>query len=346
MTYRIVLGVLGLLLASCASLPAPHIVISTSETAVPSRSGTNAGAPTIWPGVYRANQSHGLAGRGFVASTAKSGGLIIHDLQGAIIQRIEGPRLGDIDVAAFPFGGPLTVIVGGIERVSGQTRIVLFRLEMGDQQTIRRWAQVTTDLSDPRGFCMRQGDGGVILVAFDRRGEARQFTVLEGAQEAPTFEEMRRFRVADAGRGCTIDGSQSLLYFSHAKRGFWRYRLDPSIGEPPTWVGGSAPRAVRPGIDLAAVLSGGHSYLASLDRDHTAISLWRGERGDMTWLGRFSVRDGPNGRRVRSLGGLDVYGSEVEGFPDGLMVVQDQADAAGPNLKYVDWPAVLRAFGL
>lgn len=346
MTCRIILGIIGLLLASCASLPAPHIVISTSETDVPNRSGTKAGAPTIWPGVYRPGPEHGLAGLGFVASSDQSGGLIIHDMQGVIVQRIAGPRLGDIDVAAFPLNRPLSVIVGGIERVSGQTRIVLFRLDIGDQQTVRRWAQVATDLSDPRGFCMRQGDGGVILVAFDRRGEARQFTVLERAQEAPIFEEMRRFRVANAGRGCTIDGSQSLLYFSHVQRGFWRYSLDPSIDEPPTWVGSSAPRAVRPSIDLAAVLSGGRSYLASLDRDHAAISLWRAERDDMTWLGRFAVRDGPNGRRVRSLGGLDVYGSEVEGFPDGLMVVQDQADNVGPNLKYVDWPAVLRAFGL
>jgi 3-phytase len=346
MTYRIVLGVAGLLLASCTSLPAPHIVISTSETAVPDRSAVKAGAPTIWPGLYRAGREHGLAGSGFVASTAQSGGLIIHDLEGAIVQRLTGPRLGDIDVAAFPLANSFTVVVGGIERVSGRTLIALFRLDMGDGQTTRRWAEVATDLSDPRGFCMRQGDGGVVMVAFDRRGEARQFTALEGAQGEPVFEETRRFRVADAGRGCTIDGSGNLLYFSHAQRGFWRYRLDPSAGEPPAWVGGSAPRAVRPGIDLAAVLANGHSYLASLDRDHAAISLWRAERGDMTWLGRFAVRDGPDGRRVRSLGGLDAYGSELEGFPDGLMVVQDQADDAGPNLKYVDWSAVLRAFGL
>lgn len=344
MSFRLALILTGLFLASCASLPPPTPVIARDETAAPQISNERLGQITSWWGDGRAPTA--LVNAGFVAIAPAAGGLDVRDFSGAIEQRLPAGVLSDIDVAALALENNYTVVVGGTERSAGRTRIVLFRLDFSDDQPMRRWGEIATDLSDPKGFCMRQIDPGISIVVFDRRGEARHLTITQGPDGGLVSREIRRFRINRPGMGCAIVTGENHLYVSHARRGFWRYSLNPQVTSPPQLMGQSGPPSIPRSASVSVLSTLPHSYLASLDDDRAAISLWRIERDDLRWLGHVEVRDGPGGPKVHSLGGLDAYGGELEGFPGGVVVLQGRVGGGAPSLKFVDWSAVQRALGI
>jgi 3-phytase len=345
MSFRLALCCLtALLLASCASLPPAIPVVAREKAAAPPISNNRLGQITSWWGDGRAPTV--LVNAGFVAIAPATGGLDIRDFSGTTEQRLPAGSLGYIDVATLPLENSYAVVVGGTERSSGRTRIVLFRLDSSDDQPMRRWGEIATDLSDPRGFCMRQIAPGISVVVFDRRGEARHFTVTQGPDGGLVSGEISRFRINRPGTGCAIVTGESHLYVGHASRGFWRYSLNPQVSGPPRLMGQSGPPVIPRSASVSVLSTLPHTYLASLDHDRAAISLWRIERDDLRWLGRVEVREGPGGPRVHSLGSLDAYGGELEGFPGGVIVVHGRVGGAPPSLKFVDWSAVQNALGL
>jgi 3-phytase len=332
-------------LSACSSLPRPVTVIADKETGVETpRARETPGNPTLWKGGMT-RRDPGLAQDGFLASTTSVGALIIHGLDGAVLQRVDGPRLQDIDVSAVPLADSYAVIVGGTETVRGRARIGLYRLDPGEGEAVRRWGQIDTDLSAPRGFCMRQVDGVLIAVAIDRRGEVRQFEISEGQGGESVAVERRRYRLAGAGEGCAIDPVSRLVYFSHARSGFWRSTVG-TRETAPTRLMDASTRTLPRSRGVVYLTSSRNRYLASLDQDHAAFSVWRLNQDELNWVGRFEVRERADARAVRSLAGLDAYGGELGAFPDGLVVVQDQANDGAPNLKFINWLEVARALGL
>ena len=344
MSVRSALCLTVLLLASCASLPPAVPVIALEDAAAPPISNERLGQITSWWGDGRAPNA--LVNAGFVAVAPGTGGLDIRDFSGAIEQRLAAGALSDIDVAALPLETSYAVVVGGTERTSGRTRIVFFRQDSSDNQPMRRWGEIVTDLSDPRGFCMRQIDPGISVVVFDRRGEARHFTIGQTADGDFVSRERQRFRIDRSGSGCAIVTGANHLYVGHARRGFWRYSLNTLVPGPPRLMGQSGPPSIPRSASVSVLSTSPHSYLASLDHGRAAISLWRIERDDLRWLGRVEVRDEPGGPRVHSLGGLDAYGGELEGFPGGVVVLHGRVGAGTSSLKFVDWSAVLNALGI
>ena len=344
MSVRFALCLTVLLLTSCASLPPPVPVTALEEASAPPISNSRLGQITSWWGDGRAPTA--LVNTGFVAVAPAAGGLDIRDFSGATGQSLPAGSLTDIDVAALAVENSYVVVVGGTERSSGRTRIVLFRLDSSDNQPMRRWGEIVTDLSEPRGFCMRQIDPGISVVVFDRRGEARHLSITEDPQGGLVSREVQRFRISRPGAGCAIVTGENHLYVGHARRGFWRYSLNPQVASPPRLMGQSGPSSIPRSVSVSVLSTLPHSYLASLDHDRAAISLWRIERDDLRWLGRVAVRDGPGGPRVESLGSLDAYGGELEGFPGGVVVVHGRVGGAPPALKFVDWSAALLALGI
>lgn len=333
-------------LSACTTLPKPVTVIATGETSVATSGARDVpGNPALWKGGMT-RQDPGLAQDGFLAGATSTGALVIHDFQGAVLQRISGPPLRDIDVSAVPLSASYAVVIGGAEAMRGRARIGLYRLDPGEGQAVRRWGQIDTDLTAPRGFCMRQVYGVLIAVIIDRRGEVRQFEISEGENGEAVAREMRRYRLDRAGEDCAIDPVSRSIYFSHAQAGFWRSTVTPTADAPPVRLVDASARRLPRSRGAVYLTSNRNRYLASLDQDHAAFSIWRLDQDSLVWAGRFEVRERVDGRAARSLAGLDAYGGELGPFPDGVVVVQDQANDGAPNLKFINWSEVSRALGL
>lgn len=343
MKFRIIACALAL--SACTSLPAPVTVIANGETAVATaRPRTAANDPALWSG--GPGLASGVAQSGFVAATSRDEALIIHDLDGAVVQRVPGARLANIDVAAMPLANSYAILIGGSERSRGQTRIALYRMDLDNGQTVRRWAEIATDLSEPRGFCMRQISGVLRAVVIDRRGEARQLELSEGPDGTLVSQETRRYRVSEPSEGCAINPTNAVVYFSHARDGFWRYSLAPTGEAAPARLTATSTQRLPRSRGLAFLTRFADNILVSLDEDSAAFSVWRIQRDELTWLGRVEVREHAGGRAVRNVAGVDAYGGSFGPYSDGVVVVQDQANDGAPNLKLISWSDVWTALGL
>ncbi len=341
-----VIGICALTLSACASLPPPVIVQATGETrAAPSSPPESLGNPTLWRGGMGRDET-GLAQDGFLVATARTHALIIHDFNGAELQRLPGARLADIDVSVAPLEGSYAVVIGGTEQVRRRTRIALYRLDRGEGQLVRRWGEIETDLAQPAGFCMRQVMGVLRAAVIDQRGEVRQLEISEGRDGEPVVRETRRYRIADTGEGCAIDPVSGQIFFSHKTEGFWAASVSPTAAIAPVRLVDAAPRGLPRSLGVAFLSQSRNRYLISLDQDHAAFSVWRLTGDGVDWVGRVEVREQPDGRAVRNRIGLDAFAGDVGPFSEGLVVVQDQADDGSPNLKLVDWGEVRRALGL
>lgn len=172
--------VMAVTLTACASLPKPVTVLSGAETQGGTAREGVTDSPAIWTGWMRRGDAS-PTNISFTVSTSSAGGLLVTDLDGAVTERIAGPRLGDIDATALPSDNGFTVLVGASGR-SGRGMGLFFYKRSFDRDTaLRYWGEVRTDQSEPRAFCMRQVSGVLKVVAADRRGDARVYHVTEGA---------------------------------------------------------------------------------------------------------------------------------------------------------------------
>ena len=81
--------------------------------------------------------------------------------------------------------------------------------------------------------------------------------------------------------------------------------------------------------------------------------MWRVDGAEPAYAGRFSIVPGNGVDAVTGTDGLAALGGPVGAFPEGLIVVQDDADTDGEttgprarqNFKLVDWRAVKAALG-
>lgn len=333
-------------LAACSSLPRPVPVTAVRETiASASAPREFLGAPSIWPGGSPDLSETGLVKDGFLANTAQTSGLILHDFTGGELQRVPGARLTDIDVSAVTLAESYAVVIGGTED-GRRTRVVLYRLERGAGRPPRLWGGLDTDLSEPAGFCMRQVTGVLRAVVIDRRGDVRHLDITDGSGGEPDIRETRRYRLSGAGHGCAIDPFSGFVFFNRAGGGFWRTSVSPTAnGAPVLLVDPGSPRLPR-SRDVSYLSQGADRYLVSLHPDSATFSVWRLINGGLDWIGRVDVRERSGGRATRGLTGLEAYFGRIGPYPHGVVVVQDQEADGTARLKFLDWAEVREALGL
>lgn len=332
---------ISVLLSACAPLPAPKTVLASAESAPEPEREVRAGSVSLWVGGSN-RLPDGLTRSGFVAATNRSGGIAVYDLEGRLRHAVDGHRLIELDTAALPLAEAYAALIGGVYRSGRQTRLSLHRADHGQDQ-VRHWGEVAVDLGEPLGFCMRQVETKVQAVVFDRRGQVRIIEISEGPDGAVQSAERGRFRIDNPGPGCAIDTMLRQVWFSGRRGGFVRASLtqDPA----PVTVEVSAPHRLPRSVGVSYLNSGRDRFLTAVDEDRTAFSVWRLERSGVVWVGRFAVREDPDGRPARSIGGIESYGSAIAGFEDGVVIVQDEGDAGGANLKFVRWSDVRTAIG-
>lgn len=331
----------ALLLSACAALPAPRTVLASAETGSAPEGEVRAGSVSLWAGGSN-RLPDGLTRSGFVAATNRTGGIAVYGVDGRFRHAVAGPRLVELDTAALPLADAYAALIGGIYRSGRQTRLSVHRADHGQDQ-IRPWGEVAVDLAEPLGFCMRQIETRVQAVVFDRRGEVRIIEISEGPDGAVQSAERGRFRIDNPGPGCAIDTTLRQVWFSGRRGGFVRASLtqDPA----PVRIEASAPHRLPRSLGVSYLNSGRDRFLTTVDEDRTAFSVWRLERSGVVWVGRFAVREETDGAPAPSIGGIESYGSAIAGFEDGVVIVQDEADASGANLKYVRWADVRIAIG-
>lgn len=322
-------------------------VAAAGETAaVATQARDAADDPEIWV-------DPGDPSRGVIFGTDKQAGLYVYGLDGADRQFLPVGPLNNVDLrAGFPVDGKTQVLVGASDR--GRAGIAFFLLDPASLN-VSAWGLAPVQVSEPYGFCMGRAGPDTIAVMIGKAGDVRQFTVAAGDGK-PNLTLTRSFAVGSQAEGCVIDDATGTLYVAEEAKGIWRYALDPATGAARALLAGAPSQMLKPDVEgLTLLREGAATYLLASSQGDSAFAVWRVAGAAATYAGRFSVVPGAGADAVTGTDGLAALGGPVGGFPEGLIVVQDDADTDGEsssavrarqNFKLVDWRAVKAALAI
>jgi 3-phytase len=348
--------VLALLLGACAPgerpEPGPAVRAILETPSVGTAGDDAADDPAVWASP-RPVRLAGQTVDGFVAGTDKKAGLYIYGLDGRVLQFLAEGLLNNVDVVeGLVVDGRPQLLLGASDRTPGRHGIALFLFDPAGTDpanAVRPWGHLATDVAEPYGFCFGRRDGGIDGILIGKAGEVRQYRLGADAAGLPVMHELRRFDVGSISEGCAVDEAGDALYINQEDVGVWQYGFTPASGAAHRSVGITDGRALSADVEGATVLQdGARRYLIVSSQGDSTFGVWRIDGAQPTWAGRFRVEDGPTVDGVSGTDGIDALGGPVgTGFPEGLVVVQDDINDRGTqNFKYIDWRDIRAALGL
>jgi 3-phytase len=288
--------------------------------------------------------------RGVIIGTDKKAGLHVYDLAGRQLQFLPGGLPNNVDVRdgfAAPEGS--RVLVAASDRGRRGAGAALFLL---DPATLKLsfWGAVPVDLVEPYGLCLARRGDTFLMIVNGTDGQVRQMQVSAGPDGKPKVVEERRFSVPTQPEGCVADEARNRLYLGEEGAGIWRFDLG-STATPGVRFATAPSEALTPDVEGLALLDdAAGTWLIASSQGDSAFAVWKVDGAEPVYRGRFSVMAAGDVDAVTGTDGVAALGGQVGGFPDGLVVMQDDVDAgpagARQNFKLVDWREVRKALGL
>ncbi len=330
-----------------------HTVTAAVETEPVDDPCDAADDPAIW--VNEANPESSL-----IVGSNKVRGLLVYDLDGQVVSRLDSGRINNVDLrAGIRVGVEETIVVAGTNRTTMTLDILALDPETGQLSPLGEPIDPGF-ADDPYGLCLYHSaaSGDLFVFANGQDGAVGQWRLDADGRDRLIGVEVRRWAVASQPEGCVADDANGWLFIGEEEAGIWRFDAEPTasterpvmvdttgLGEPD---GGRLAADVE-GLALYAPPGGGSRdgfLVASSQGNHTYVAYDRAPphayRGTFRIGGQGAV-DG-----TEETDGIDLVAAPVGAdYPAGLLVVQDgynyDADGAriNQNFKLVSWSDVL-----
>ena len=309
--------------------------------------------PAIW--VNEADPAESL-----IVGTNKVRGLLVFDLDGQVVSRLDSGRINNVDLrAGIRVGGEETIVVAGTNRTT--MTLDILALDPGNGQLSPLGEPIDPGFADdPYGLCLYHSaaSGDLFVFANGQDGAIGQWRLDGDGTGRLTGVPVRTWSVASQPEGCVADDANGWLFIGEEGAGIWRFDAEPDaatnapvavdttgLGEPE---GGRLAADVE-GLALYAPPGGGSRdgfLVASSQGNHTYVVYDRAP--PHAYRGTFRIADGEAADGAEETDGIDLVAAPVGAdYPAGLLVVQDgyNYDAEGSrinqNFKLVSWADVL-----
>lgn len=339
MTKRLFAAVGVLSLSACTTvpevLPFPIIPVAASlETTPMIGEGDKADDPAVWVNPSEPSKS-------LILGTNKDEGLHVYTLEGDEVQFLAVGQVNNVDIR-----GELAVA-------------------SNDETEAVSWFTITPDATAPVTHLgdtsvMKAEPYGVCLGVFEERPVAAvtykdgtvQFWSGEITGDEVKTDLLRTAKLDTQLEGCVFDEDNRRVFIGEETHGIWSLDLTDRNAQP---------------IIVDTIANGN-----GLVEDVEGLTLWKGSEGSGYLIasaqeadrfvvydrlpphaprGIFTVAEGASGSidAVTHTDGLDVVSAPLPGYPNGLLVVQDDGNPASgvnQNFKLVDWASIEQALGL
>lgn len=316
----------------CASSGgAPTTLRSTVETAPIEQADANASVLIPRDG-----------GAGLLLGTSESAGVEIYDTTGARLGAVAAGAAVGVD-ARYDDGSWVVAVL------DAQTnRLRLFSLDAEAATAQERTAREIQVGFGGESLCLYRDARDASLYAFvlGGAGEIAQFIIFS-ANGGLDARLVRRLHLASEVSYCVTDDVTGDLYVAEQGVGFWRFDADPEAEVVPQLIDAVRLGSITEEAGGVAIYNAGDaSYLVGSDASAGRLHIYD-RNADHALVGSFTLGEAEGVDGVEEPSGLSALAFGLgAAFPQGALVVTDEADEGGANYKLVSWADIAGRLGL
>ncbi|MEM9377665.1 MAG: phytase [Pseudomonadota bacterium] len=326
-------------LAACASPPEilPFQVQSVSpmiETAPIIGVGDRADDPAIWVSDSQDQPS-------LILGTNKDEGLHVYSLTGEEIQFLDVGAVNNVDIRG-------RYAVASNDEVGALTWFVISR---DISAPVLHIGHTPVESVEPYGVCLGQDSDGLIAAITYKDGLVEFWRADQSTDADISASLISTLNLPSQLEGCAFDETQDLIFIGEEAFGLYAYAYRDAAAEPYV-VDSIAARnglvADVEGVSVYYAKNGGYIIASAQEADRFVVYDRLPPHAPR---GIFTVSQSPDERidAVSHTDGLDVVSNPLPGYPNGLLVVQDDGNprsGVDQNFKLVDWGTVAGALDL
>ena len=291
-----------------------------------------------------------------IVATNKVRGLLVYDLEGQIVSRLDSGRVNNVDLrSGIRVGGAETIVVAGTNRTTMTLDILALDPASGELSPLGE--PIDPEFADePYGICLYHSaaSGDLYVFANAQDGAVGQWRLDGDGRGGLTGVQVREWTLASQPEGCVADDANGWLFIGEEEAAIWRFDAEPTastdrptavdrttLGEP----GGGRLAADVEGLALYAPPGSGQRdgfLVASSQGNHTYVVYDRAP--PHAYRGTFRVGGAGAIDGTEETDGIDVVAAPVgPDYPAGLLVVQDgfnydpEGSRINQNFKLVSW---------
>ncbi len=324
----------------------PKKVAPAAETdALPSNSDLD--DPAIW--IHPSDSSLSLIVGADKGDKVESGGVVVYDLGGRILQRLSSPNTDNIDLRYRVKAADSRIDLVVANDRKNQT-FIAFKVD-GDSRRL-----VPIKVAKPNfkveiyGLCLYQDvqDDVVYAVAtgYNKNAELWRLDFTDDNRIEPFLA--REFKINSINEGCVADDALGRLFVAEETKGIWQFDLKnpQDQGHLVAQVGKNNLKADLEGMALYQGKNNEGYLLLSVQGNSTFAVF---DRLNLNYLGTFAIKGGNGIDGVTDTDGIEVTSSPLGSqYPTGLVVVHDDPNEGqnGPSFKLVHWSSIAKALNL
>jgi len=282
--------------------------------------------------------------RSRIVGTDKRRGLIVYDLNGRTVQRLDHGRMNNIDArAGFEIGGRERTIVCASNR-SDQTIVVYAVDEARGILEAEPVGRIATGLDEVYGLCMSMDRAQRTWDVFvgNKGGMVEQWRLASTPDGRVEARLVRRLEIGSQSEGMAGDDATGRVFIAEERGVIWAYDVDPASGDRRELVAsveGGAP--LTPDVEGLSVYRDPDSpvrgVLVASSQGSDEFVLFSLEKG-FPVIGVVRIVGGTKIDPVTHTDGIHAEAADLgPGLERGVLVVQDDENEGGQNFKIVSW---------
>lgn len=331
----------AILAAAAACATAPEVlpfeiqtVPASVETAPMVGVGDRADDPAIWV-------SDTMDQPSLILGTNKDEGLHVYSLAGEELQFLDVGAINNVDVRG-------RYAVASNDEVGALSWFVVSRnttapvLHIGDTPIASE---------EPYGVCLGQDDDGLVAAVTYKTGLV-EFWRADQSKDADISAALdHTLQLGSQLEGCVFDETQNLIFIGEEAFGLWSYAYRDADAAPQIVDSVAASNGLVADVEGVSVYytpTGGYIIASAQEADRYVVYDRLPPHAPR---GIFSIVASADGGvdAVSHTDGLDAVSRPLPGYPNGLLVVQDDGNpksGVDQNFKLVDWTLIAAQLGL
>lgn len=329
----------ALSICACTTLPETlpfeiQSIPASVETDPMSGIGDRADDPAIW--VSDRDDQPSL-----ILGTNKQEGLHVYDLSGRELQFLSVGMVNNVDLRGR-FG-----VASNDEREA----LSWFKVTRTADAPIIHIGDTPVGKVEPYGICLGKDDQGLIAATTYKDGLVQLWRADLDKDAAIAAVLERTVQLPSKLEGCVFDETQGLLFIGEEAFGIWSLAYRDADAAPQVVDRIEDSNGLvedTEGLSIWWAKDGGYLVASAQEADRYVVYDRLPPHAPR---GIFSVVASADGHvdRVSHTDGIDITSAALPGYPNGLLVVQDDANPdseVDQNFKLVDWSTIKTALDL